>query len=64
VTDLVLARVEQGRQLSRVRVQAGVSLRELARQARLNPTVLSDVEQGRAEASERLKAVYARFASP
>jgi transcriptional regulator with XRE-family HTH domain len=63
VTDLVLARVEHGRQLSRARVQAGVTLRELAKRAHLNPTVLSDVEQGRAEASERLKDVYAKFAA-
>ena len=61
VTELVLARVERGRELSRVRVNAGLSLRELAKQARVNPTVLSDVEHGRAEASDHVTAVYARF---
>lgn len=58
---MVLARVARGRELSRVRVNAGVSLRELAKQARVNPTVLSDVEHGRAEASAQVTALYARF---
>ena len=64
VTELVFARAERGRHLSRLRVNAGVSLRELAKQARLNPTVLSDVEHGRAEASDHLTAVYASFGKP
>jgi transcriptional regulator with XRE-family HTH domain len=38
-----------------------VSLRELAKRARINPTVLSDVEHGRAEASAHVTAAYARF---
>jgi hypothetical protein len=44
-----------------VRVNAGVSLRDLAKQARVNPTVLSDVEHERAEASDQVTALYARF---
>ncbi len=64
VTELVFARAERGRELSRLRANAGVSLRELAKQASLNPTVLSDVEHGRAEASDHVTAVYARFRKP
>ena len=63
VSDFVLRRVKRGRELSRIRTKAGVSLRELAKQVRVNPTVLSDVEHGRAEASEQLEKVYARFGS-
>ena len=61
VSEAVVARVKLGRELSRVRENAGISLRELAKKARLNPTVLIDVEHGRAEASERIRAVYASF---
>lgn len=62
VTKQVLVRVERGRELSRLRVNAGVSLRELAKQARINPTVLTDVEHGRAEASAHVTAAYASLA--
>lgn len=61
VSEAVVARVEHGRKLSHVREKAGISLRELAKKARLNPTVLIDIEQGRAEASERIQAVYESF---
>jgi ribosome-binding protein aMBF1 (putative translation factor) len=54
-------RYERGRELARIRVNAGVSLRELAKMARLNPTVLSDVEHGRASASEAVAAIYSRL---
>ena len=62
VSPEILKRLERGRELARIRIDAGVSLRELAKMARLNPTALSDVEHGRADISDSVAAIYSRLA--
>ena len=58
VTPEVLARVERAVHLRRVRVDAGMSLRELARAAKLSPVELSEIERGHREPTESALTVY------
>lgn len=42
-----------------VRERAGLSLREVARRAKLTPAFLSDIERGNRHATPRVEAAYA-----
>lgn len=50
----ILDRVQRGREIRRRRIEIGLSLRELAKAARVSPVELGEVERGLREPSGRL----------